>query len=368
MSDKNAPVQMGLIDGPGTILRRAREAKGLDVAAVAAMLHLSEFKVKALEADDFDSLPEPVFIRGYLKNYARIMEEQVAPVLDAYAKFSSEPDLPEQKLVESDGEIKVNNNPDLVKIITVVVVAALIVIPLIWWWSDLEQLAEDIVGFEDAVQSELPVLSSEAESEKEIGLSGPIPLELSEIGDTNKPVIEEVAEEERVKATIETNSEVTATNELELPESQIKPLAIPQQPVVEEIKPEPMPIKKPEPEPKPKTKPVKKKPVTTSASKSISIPVPKPAPKPAPVEQGVWFKFVESGWVKVRDAKNRVILIGEHNKGAIKKLGSVMPYRVVLGNSKAVKVEINGKLVDINGYSSGGVARFTIDNGKIEKP
>jgi cytoskeleton protein RodZ len=104
------------------------------------------------------------------------------------------------------------------------------------------------------------------------------------------------------------------------------------------------------------------------APKQISIPVPKPASKPAPVEQGVWFKFVESGWVKVRDAKNRVILIGEHNKGAIKKLGSVMPYKVVLGNSKAVKVEINGKVVNVDRYSSGGVARFTIDNGKIGKP
>lgn len=366
MSDKDVPVQMGLIDGPGTILRRAREEKGLDIAAVAAMLHLSEFKIKAIEADDFDSLPEPVFVRGYLKNYARIVDEKAEPVLDAYTNFSSEPDIPEQKLVESDGEIEVHNKPDLVKIITIVVVVALISIPLFWWWSDLEQLAQDIVGSEKVAKSELPVLPSEPESEKEIGLPNAIPLELSEIGDTDKPVVEEVVEEERVKATIETKPEVSAIKELQLPESQIKPLDIPPQPVVAEIKPEPKPIAKPKP--KPKVEPVVKKPASTSATKSISIPVPKPAPKPAPVEQGVWFKFVESGWVKVRDAKNRVILIGEHNKGAIKKLGSVMPYKVVLGNSKAVKVEINGKVVNVDRYSSGGVARFTIDNGKIGKP
>jgi cytoskeleton protein RodZ len=361
MSDKDVPVQMGLIDGPGTMLRRAREEKGLDIAAVAAMLHLSEFKIKAIEADDFESLPEPVFVRGYLKNYARILDEQVDPVLNAYTNFSSEPVIPEQKLVESDREIEVHNKPDLVKVVTIVVVVAIIAIPLFWWWSDLEQLAQDIVGREEVAQSELPVLPSEPESEKEIGLPGTIPLELSEIGDTDKPVVEEEAvEEERVKATIETKPEVSAIKELELPESQIKPLDIPQQPVVEEIKTEP--------KPKPKAKPVVKKPVSTLAPKQISIPVPKPASKPAPVEQGVWFKFVESGWVKVRDAKNRVILIGEHNKGAIKKLGSVMPYKVVLGNSKAVKVEINGKVVNVDRYSSGGVARFTIDNGKIGKP
>jgi hypothetical protein len=45
-----------------------------------------------------------------------------------------------------------------------------------------------------------------------------------------------------------------------------------------------------------------------------------------------------------------------------------MPYKVVLGNSKAVRVEIDGKVADIEQFSSGGVARFTINDGKIWKP
>ncbi len=365
MSNKDVSVEMGLIDGPGTILRRAREAKGLDIVAVAAMLHLSEFKVKAIEADDFSSLPEPVFVRGYLKNYARILGEQVDPVLDAYTNFSSEPVIPEQKLVVSDSKkIEIGNNPDLVKIITIAVVVALIIIPVIWWWSDLEQIAQEIVGGKGEAQSELSVLSPEPESENKTGLSGTIPLELSETDSTNKPVAEEVADEDRIETTIEPQPEISAIQEIKLPESQIQPIALPQQPVVAETKPEPKPIEKPEPKPEP----VVTKPVSVSASKPISLPVPKPAAKPAAVVQGVWLKFVESGWVKVRDARNRVILIGDHNKGAIKKLGSVSPYKVVIGNSKAVRVEINGKVVDIERYSSGGVARFTIDNGKIEKP
>ena len=360
MSAPETHAQMGLIDGPGTILRRAREAKGLDIAAVASMLHLSEFKIKAIEADDFDSLPEPVFVRGYLKNYARILEEQVDPVLNAYTSFSSEPDIPEQKLVDTDSEIEVNNNPDLVKIITIVVVVALIAAPIVLWWSDLEQIVQEIVDTKGTTQPELPILSSSPEGDKETDLPGTIPLELSEIGDVSKPIAEEEQSGDRVKATIDLKPEVSTVKELALPESQIKPIEIPEQPVSEEAKPEPLPKE----ELKPKPKPVVTKPVATSVSK----PIPIPTRKPARVEQGVWFKFVESGWVKVRDAKNRVILIGEHNKGAIKKLGSVMPYKVVLGNSKAVKVEINGKVVNVDRYSSGGVARFTIDNGKIGKP
>jgi cytoskeleton protein RodZ len=385
MSGSDVPVQMGLIDGPGAILLRAREAKGLGIADIAAMLHLSESKIKAIESDDFDSLPEPVFVRGYLMNYARLLEEPVDRVLAAYSKCGSKIEPPEQKLVESETEVEVSNNPDLVKIITIGVVAALILIPLVWWWNDLGQALQKLVASKEAYQSEITISPAASDSSDasqsnltlppaksddsdELNASETIALpELPKFEDVDQPLVENSDGDERIKDTInpkpEKNSEeVAALKELELPESIIKPITEPQESVVEEAKPEPKPVKKPEPEPKPK--PVVTKSITAPVTKTIPI----PAPKPVAAQQGVWFKFVESGWVKVRDAKNRVILIGEHNKGAIKKLGSVMPYKVVIGNSKAVKVEINGKVVDISSYSSGGVARFTIDNGKIGKP
>jgi cytoskeleton protein RodZ len=374
MSDSDAPVQMGLIDGPGSILCRAREAKKLDIATVASMLHLSESKIKALESDDFDSLPEPVFVRGYLQNYARILDEPVAPILDAYRNFGFKSDLPEQKLADPEVEVEVGNSPDLVKIITIVIAAALILIPLAWWWSDLGQAVQGLVSTKESPKSEQLEITMQPDDKEEDTSSESIQFpKLPELEETTDPVVEEKSEE-RVKTTIEVKPEQpdvdSVIKELELPSSAIKPIDLPQQPAVAEIKPEPEPINEPEqkPKPKPKVEPkpkaVKAKPVSTPASKSIAI----PAPKSVPSQQGVWFIFVESGWVKVRDAKNRVILIGEHNKGAIKKLGSAMPYKVVLGNSKAVKVEINGKVVDVEKYSSGGVARFTIDNGKIGKP
>lgn len=340
---------MGLIDGPGTILRRAREAKGLDVEAIAAMLHLSDFKVNAIEADDFALLPEPVFVRGYLKNYARLLEEPVEPVLDAYAKFGYESEMPKQVLVESDSKVEVNSSGDhdLVKIISIVVMVAIVAIPVIVWWDDLAQIATDIVSSVEEQPSELAI-SSPSEGKEEFGASISIPIpgaSDSEVTDKSS-VVEE--NKDSLDKVIQTEPEpvVSAIKPLEPVKIKTMPLSIPQQPVVEEIKPEPKPIKKSVPKP---------------------VVVSKPA-KPAPVENGVWFNFVESGWVKVRDAKNRVILIGEHQKGTRKRLTSTMPYKVVLGNSNAVKVEIGGKIANIDKFSSGGVARFTIIDGKIDKP
>ncbi len=360
MNNIDVPTQAGLIDGPGTILRRSREAKGLDVAAVAAMLHLSEFKITAIEADDFNALPEPVFVRGYLKNYARLLEEPVGPVLDAYSKFGFEVESSEQQLVESDTKVEVSGDHDLIRIASIVVMAAVILVPLVIWWDDLGQAVQKLVNMADAPKPELVIPAPPENGEATASQSLSIPLlPNSEVADESQ--VEEEAPE-RVKDTIQLERAqepvVSAIKEIE-PESSASgsesiPLSLPQQPEVAE---EAKPVVEVAPEP-----------IKTVVASPAPAPQPKPV-KPAPaVDEGVWFNFVDSGWVKVRDAKDRVILIGEHTKGSRKRLTSTMPYKVVLGNSKAVQVEIDGKIADIERFSSGGVARFTIDNGKIDKP
>ncbi len=59
---------------PGRALSEAREARNLSLAEVAQQLKLSASQVAALEADAYDRLPGPVFVRGFVRNYARLME------------------------------------------------------------------------------------------------------------------------------------------------------------------------------------------------------------------------------------------------------------------------------------------------------
>jgi len=60
--------------GFGRILAEARTAKGLTVAAVAEKLKLSTHQVEALEAEDYSRLPATVFVRGFVRNYARLLD------------------------------------------------------------------------------------------------------------------------------------------------------------------------------------------------------------------------------------------------------------------------------------------------------
>ncbi len=65
----------GAASRPGRVLADARVAKGMTLAEVAAQLKLSPSQVTALEADDYASLPGPVFVRGFIRNYARLLEQ-----------------------------------------------------------------------------------------------------------------------------------------------------------------------------------------------------------------------------------------------------------------------------------------------------
>lgn len=57
----------------GQILRDAREAQGITLDAAAARLRLMHRQVEAMETDDFESLGQPVFARGFVRNYARLL-------------------------------------------------------------------------------------------------------------------------------------------------------------------------------------------------------------------------------------------------------------------------------------------------------
>lgn len=75
-SDEPAPI--------GQRLREAREALGLSEAQVAQALHLDASVVHALEAGDFDSLGAPIFVKGHLRNYARLVKLDPAAIVAAY--------------------------------------------------------------------------------------------------------------------------------------------------------------------------------------------------------------------------------------------------------------------------------------------
>ncbi len=59
---------------PGGRLAEARQAQNLTPADVARQLKLSVWQVEALESGRFEQLPGPIFVRGFIRNYARLVK------------------------------------------------------------------------------------------------------------------------------------------------------------------------------------------------------------------------------------------------------------------------------------------------------
>ncbi|HXE48047.1 MAG TPA: RodZ domain-containing protein [Ramlibacter sp.] len=66
----------------GALLRRAREAAGLHVAALAVSLKVPVPKLEALEQDRWDLLPDAVFARALAASVCRTLKIDPQPVLD----------------------------------------------------------------------------------------------------------------------------------------------------------------------------------------------------------------------------------------------------------------------------------------------
>ena len=66
---------------PGAMLRAAREAAGMHIEALAVSLKVPVGKVRALEADDYQLLPDTVFARALAGSVCRTLKIDSAPIL-----------------------------------------------------------------------------------------------------------------------------------------------------------------------------------------------------------------------------------------------------------------------------------------------
>ncbi|WP_265944037.1 helix-turn-helix domain-containing protein [Dechloromonas sp. A34] len=65
----------------GEQLAAARQARGLDVLDIAQALKLGPRQVEALENGDWQGLPGQTFVRGFVRNYARLVQIDPAPLM-----------------------------------------------------------------------------------------------------------------------------------------------------------------------------------------------------------------------------------------------------------------------------------------------
>jgi cytoskeleton protein RodZ len=87
---------------PGAMLRCAREATGIHIAALAVAMKVPVKKLEALEGDRWDLLPDAVFVRALASSMCRALKIDAHPVLEM---------LPKQDVPKLEAQARGANTP-----------------------------------------------------------------------------------------------------------------------------------------------------------------------------------------------------------------------------------------------------------------
>lgn len=68
----------------GQRLSKARKVRGWTLGYAASQLRLPESTVESLESDNYGQLPAEVYVKGYLRNYARLLRLSPDEIVQAY--------------------------------------------------------------------------------------------------------------------------------------------------------------------------------------------------------------------------------------------------------------------------------------------
>ena len=116
---------------PGRMVAKAREAASISAPDLALRLRLDTRVIKALERDDFENLPAPMFVKGYIRSIAKELNVDSESILAAYESHTSvEP--PSLADFSSRAPDQVGINSTRIKIVTYGLAALLVILIALW--------------------------------------------------------------------------------------------------------------------------------------------------------------------------------------------------------------------------------------------
>ncbi|MET3442748.1 cytoskeleton protein RodZ [Variovorax paradoxus] len=295
----------------GDMLREAREAHGLHIEMVAAALKVPPQKLMALEADDIDSLPDPVFARALASSVCRALRIDPAPVLAKLPGAQRAPLAVADRTLKSNivsGKPRWNGSRSngLPSRALLIVVALLLIGAGVLFW--LPQSAFDQIGS--------AVSRWTARGETETGSVTEAPVAASTSGGS-------VVESAPVSPVAPTGPAAPATP--------VTPAA-----------------------PGASSAPPANSLSTANAAATASVPA-------AGTGQPLVFVAREDCWVTVTEAGGKQLLRRIVQAGETVGLSGALPLSVVVGRASAVDVQVRGKPYDLKPVTrGGGVARFEV--------
>jgi len=281
----------------GARLRDARIAAGLSIDAVAQQLKLAPRQVKALEDDDYAQLPGRTFVRGFMRNYARLVRLDPGAVLASLPEAGVAPSLDHPSLALSTrvmGEMPadVRGKPGSARWAIPMALVVIVAIAIVFEFArPLAEQGKAASPDKNAAATSAPTVPGAPGS-----------------GVPSAP-----------------DATPTAPSNPQAPsgDQTVAGSAAPSDAV-------------------------------TPRAETVA------APSAPAADMPLTFVFRGTSWIEVKDARGAVVLSTIGYSGAMHAVGGAAPFDVVLGNAEAVTVTWRGTPFDSTPYVKQNVAKFSI--------
>ena len=306
----------------GGALKAEREKQGLSIHDVASKLKISGRQIESIESDQFAQLPEATIVRGFIRNYAKLLKIQADPLLDAYSVLVPTKE-PLAFMLKPSSTMKVGGykKPKTARYVSITLLLLLAFGAWFFYQSYIQKPSptlptEEVETIEPLPQPALPAAERQEQS---IDLTLPAP-EATDVTPPTTPL-----------------SPVSSTEDAAVaPNAALDNTLAPTASLVEA------------------------KPAVTNTSEPNLI---EPDAGMAKLE----FNANQETWISVLDANGKQLYNKTIFAGSRESFNAKPPINVVIGNASGVAMNINNKPLNLGPHTRSNVARVKVDKLELNQ-
>lgn len=322
----------------GAILKQHRESQNVSINQVANQLHLDNRVITAIENDDHDGLPDPIYVRGYIRSYCKFLKLDTEEMLQLYKENVHRDDpeiIPEIKYPTQSSS---SDKP--VKAFTYLISLGLVLLVITWWQSNF------IVSNPATSQ---PDTTGSTTSEQNVTDIQPVePLEEIDLGEY-LPVSGELQTSPTDLAISPGTGETLVLDPFNLPDE--NNVEVDEQ-IIEDISEHFIPESNFESGLSSSSDTIQSDEPDTDEEESNYV----PSTGPDELE----LTLTADSWIEIFDVNEQKVYFDLGRTGEQLTLFGTAPFDILLGFAQGVSIEYNGEPVDQAPFTRAGVARFTL--------
>lgn len=331
---------------PGEILRAAREKAGLSRSDISAQTKINERQLEAIESGDISRLPPETFAKAFIKSYCRALKIDAAPVIASFGFEEAQFNGTAARSASSDGSRAEPFEPKMPSsskrlsslnfdrkggkkslsygiVLAAVVVMAVFYIPVFMSNQNAEVVETDVV---EPLPNEAPVALVEGVEPGAAQGAVEGPVDSATLASTTEAASQNPAGDSNAAAVFPALQQGGAPNGDSTASGSVA------------------------------------QGTSGNAAAPAASTTPTVASTPA-VASGAGvlrFDFQDQSWVTVRDANDNVLHSQLNDAGTKIEITGQEPFKLIVGNAQTVKLNHNGKPVDLGPSIRGEVARLTV--------